>query len=280
MQWLCLFERPLERVPVRPIVAGLAAAGGLAILLAGERCRPLRPARRRLADETRNLVLGVLRSSVVQTIDKPFREALARQAVGREHGLVQKLRAPWWVRYTASFLLLDYSMNLRHVLTPKVPLLWRLHLAYHVDLKLTATTVLRFHMADMLVSLLWRAPQVRCIGPSLRALAAWESFFFASVLFHHSNLRPPRRPEAQLELVLTTPRMHGIHHQAERSCANPNWSGGINWWDRLHGTYRMEVPPAGVPIGVPAGIARFRIEDLIRLPLAKQQDAWGTGVQA
>ncbi len=68
-------------------------------------------------------------------------------------------------------LLMDYVFYLWHVLTHKVPLLWRLHLVHHVDLDLDASTALRFHALDMVVSAPWRAGQVALIGLSLGACA-------------------------------------------------------------------------------------------------------------
>jgi sterol desaturase/sphingolipid hydroxylase (fatty acid hydroxylase superfamily) len=138
-------------------------------------------------------------------------------------------------------------------------------------------------MADMVMSLPWRAAQVRLIGASPRAFMAWQNFFFVSVLFHHSNLRLSKRLETMLELLLTTPRMHGIHHQAERTRSDSNWSSGISWWDRLHGTFRMDVAPTDVRmdvtptdvrIGVPAHSEPLYIEELLRLPFQQQPDAW------
>jgi sterol desaturase/sphingolipid hydroxylase (fatty acid hydroxylase superfamily) len=222
----------------------------------------------------RNLTLGLLCSSVVQTLEKPLCEAMTQRVARQRQGLVQQLPLPSWARDAAAFLLLDYTMYLWHVLTHKVPLLWRLHLVHHVDIRLTTSTALRFHMADMVMSLPWRAAQVRLIGASPRAFMAWQNFFFVSVLFHHSNLRLSKRVETMLELLLTTPRMHGIHHQAERSRSDSNWSSGISWWDRLHGTYRMDVAPTDVRIGVPAHSEPLHIEELLCLPFQQQPDAW------
>ena len=53
--------------------------------------------------------------------------------------------------------------------------------------------------------------------------------------------------------VLTTPRMHGIHHSAMRNETNSNWSSGLTpVWDHLHGTFRFDIHPGETMIGVPA----------------------------
>ena len=51
---------------------------------------------------------------------------------------------------------------------------------------------------------------------------------------------------------MVTPRLHGIHHSIVRDEQDSNWSSGLTLWDRLHGTYRANVPQAEIVIGVPA----------------------------
>ncbi len=171
---------------------------------------------------------------------------------------------------------MDYTMYVWHVLTHKVPVLWRFHLVHHVDLDLDSTTALRFHAVDMLISIPWRAAQVAVLGTSRRALAAWQGFFFASVLFHHSNLRLPARLERRLAGVLTTPRMHGIHHSAVQDQTDSNWSSGLSLWDHLHGTFRLDVPQRDIRIGVPAyrDPAETRLRPALTMPFRPQRDAW------
>jgi sterol desaturase/sphingolipid hydroxylase (fatty acid hydroxylase superfamily) len=133
-----------------------------------------------------------------------------------------------------------------------VPWLWRLHAVHHADLDLSATTALRFHAAEMLVSVPYRAAQVALLGVGPRALGLWQRLLFVSILFHHSNLRLPIWLERRLAPFVVTPRMHGIHHSVRRDETNSNWSSGLTLWDRLHGTLRLDVPQRAITIGVPA----------------------------
>ncbi len=50
--------------------------------------------------------------------------------------------------------LLDYTLYLWHVLTHKLPFLWRFHLVHHVDLDMDASTALRFHFGELTISAL------------------------------------------------------------------------------------------------------------------------------
>lgn len=255
----------------------LAVAAGAAALLVAERWRP---ARRRTQAEprrtARNLALGALSMAVVSAIEDPVVKPLTHRARARRRGVVQRLPLPAAARDALAFLAMDYTIYLWHVLTHKIPALWRLHLVHHVDLDLDASTALRFHAADMLVSTPYRALQVAALGVSPRAFAAWRAFFFLSVLFHHSNLRLPARWERRVSLLLTTPLMHAIHHTADRDRTDSNWSSGLSLWDRLHGTFRLDAPPAGSPIGVPGyrDPSEVALRPSLTLPFVRQRDAW------
>src|SRR5439155_45688 len=73
---------------------------------------------------------------------------------------------------TAAVVLLDYTLYVWHVLAHKVPVLWRFHAVHHADRHLAASTAPRFHFVEMVLSVPWRAAQVRCSvagPPSLSA---------------------------------------------------------------------------------------------------------------
>ena len=55
-----------------------------------------------------------------------------------------------------------------------------------------------------------------------------------------------------MNLVVVTPRMHGIHHSIVREETDSNWSTVFCWWDRLHGSHRMDIAQDEITIGVPA----------------------------
>jgi sterol desaturase/sphingolipid hydroxylase (fatty acid hydroxylase superfamily) len=173
-------------------------------------------------------------------------------------------------------LLMDYTLYLWHVLTHRLPLLWRFHVVHHVDLDLDASTALRFHAGELAISTAWRAGQVLLIGVSPLSLFFWQTFLLLSILFHHSNVRLPFATERWLNHLIVTPRMHGIHHSIVQEETNSNWSSGLTIWDRLHGTLRLNVPQAEITIGVPAyrEPEEVRLMEILKLPFEKQRPTW------
>lgn len=259
-------------------IAGAAALGvaGL-IIFAAERARPLRPPTQPPRSRTlSNLALDATSLAIVALVEAPITRRLAKQALHERRGVVQWLNAPHWLRDAAAIMLMDYTMYLWHVATHKVSFLWRFHLVHHIDLDLDSTTALRFHGIDMAMSAPVRAAQVYAIGMSPRALRIWQFWFFFSILFHHSNIRLSERAERLLSRMITTPRMHGIHHSAVHDETDSNWSSGFAFWDHLHGTFRMDVPQEEIAIGVPAyrDPADLGILASLVLPLTRERDAW------
>ena len=256
--------------------AALFGAAALAVFV-GEKRRPLRrPTQAEPRRSIANLALGAMSIAVVRLVETPLTQPLAARAARERRGVAQWLPASTWVRDAVAILLMDYTIYLWHVATHKVPFLWRFHLVHHIDLDLDTTSALRFHAADMAISAPYRAAQVAVLGVSPRALKIWQAWFFFSIWFHHSNLRLPARWERRLARIVTTPRMHGIHHSTVRQETDSNWSSGFALWDHLHGTFRFDVPQETIAIGVPAyrDSADTRVRRALRLPFGRERDAW------
>ncbi len=237
---------------IRPTIStlmGLTGGAAIAAILVLERRRPLRrqhhPAAKR---NIRNLVMGAMCGAIISATEKPVTQALARRNARLRLGLGQLLPSP--IGGVTAFLVMDYGFYLWHIATHKSDLLWRLHRVHHVDPDMDASTAIRFHLIDMLVSLPWRMVQVRMSGITPEGLDSWQRFFTLSILFHHSNLRLPGHWDERLAWIFTTPRMHGIHHSTVRQERDSNWSSGISVWDRVHGTLRQDIAPRAVRIGV------------------------------
>jgi sterol desaturase/sphingolipid hydroxylase (fatty acid hydroxylase superfamily) len=267
-----LKERKVPGWLSAPLVLG---AAGLLVWL--ERRRPLRravePKPRR---EARNLAVAAAAALALSVTEKPLAAALTSLVERRRLGLLKALRLPAWAEVALAVVLLDYTLYLWHVLTHRAPFLWRFHMVHHVDLDLDASTALRFHFAELVVSVPWRAAQILLIGVSPPALSAWQTFLMLSILFHHSNVRLPAGLERGLNRVVVTPRMHGIHHSAAKEESDSNWSSGLTVWDWLHGTLRLDAPQDEITIGVPAyrDPREVGLVEILKLPFGEGRDAW------
>lgn len=231
---------------VAGVALGAAALGGL---LFAERARPLR---KRTAEQlprlARNTAMGLACQAVVMATEAPITSAIARRNAEKSRGLQHAIGGlPGRV---LAFLAMDYSYYLWHAATHKLPFLWRFHRVHHLDPDCDTSTAMRFHFLDMLLSIPWRVIQTRVSGATPGVMASWQGFFLASVFFHHTNWRLPRGWDRRLSTVITTPEMHGIHHSQKVAEMDSNWSSGLSFWDRLHGSFRHGVDQRKLAIGV------------------------------
>lgn len=219
----------------RTVAAAMVA--GVALLWLAEKRMPRRtPQQKPLSRLPVNLVLGSMSLAVVALAERPLAGRVAARNISRG-----------WQHDLAGVVLLDFATYIWHIATHRLPLLWRLHAVHHADKDMDWTTVLRFHAADMALSVPLRMAQVRLLGITPRALEIYNSWFFANVAFHHANLNLPF--DRQLAWVFTTPGMHDIHHRATARATDSNYSSGLSLWDRIFGTFSSHRPHA--PMGVP-----------------------------
>ncbi|WP_257667669.1 sterol desaturase family protein [Parapedobacter tibetensis] len=186
-------------------------------------------------------------------------------------GLNYLLDAPAIVSMLITFLLLDYSNYLWHILLHKLPILWRFHLVHHCDLDLDITTAFRFHFGEMIGSVIFRGAAIVLIGASPLMVLIYEIVFEAATQFHHSNIKIPFRLEKALNFLIVTPRMHGIHHSVFKKETDSNYSIIFSFWDRIHRTVRLNVHQHEIVTGVPsyADENELTIGRLLKLPFTK-----------
>ncbi len=167
-------------------------------------------------------------------------------------GILNWVQLPVWLEWTLGLLVLDYAIYIWHRLNHRVPFLWRFHNVHHADTEMDISTAIRFHFGELLMSIPFRLIVIAISGVSPMMLLLFEVIFESATLFHHSNIKLPKWLEGGLVRFIVTPRMHGIHHSIVKDETDSNYSTVLNWWDRLHGTKRLDVKQENIIIGVPA----------------------------
>lgn len=267
-------------------VFGIAIGLLLATLFVVERFVPLRLRTRPLLGRLLvNLAISALAFGTAMVLVRPAALSALEWSSERPFGLIHAIRMPVGVQFVVAFLMMDLAFYWWHVANHRIPLLWRFHNVHHIDPDLDVSTAFRFHAGEVALSTVFRIVQVSLIGLSAWMFAVYEIVFQANTLFHHSNVRLPIRIERLLNLVIVTPRMHGIHHSQVRDETNSNYSVVFSWWDRLHRTIGLNVPQSEIRIGIPgyAEPADNSLANTFLMPFRRQRDYWrrpdGTSVR-
>lgn len=210
----------------------------------------------RLLRWSNNLALVVLDTAILRLAFPLLAVGIAAIAEAGGWGLFNALDWPRWLAAVLSVLILDLAIYLQHVMFHAVPALWRLHRMHHADTEIDATTGLRFHPVEILLSMAIKLMAVAALGAPPVAVLIFEVLLNATSLFNHANIDLPRRVDRVLRLAMVTPDMHRVHHSAIPAETNSNFGFNLPWWDRLLGTYRAQ--PARGHLGMTIGLERFR----------------------
>ena len=206
----------------------------LAGIFLAERFWPAAPlpapvARAPLARLARNLALAAINFLLSPLVILPL------TALAAGHALAW--RPVWWQGWQGlalDLLLLDFLIYWWHRANHQWHFLWRFHLVHHLDRTLDSTSALRFHFGEVLISAARARRRHPAAGLSAScSIVAFETLLLVATIFHHSNLRLPRRLEAALARLVITPSIHWVHHHRRQIDTDSNYGTVFSFWDRL-----------------------------------------------
>jgi sterol desaturase/sphingolipid hydroxylase (fatty acid hydroxylase superfamily) len=186
-------------------------------------------------------------------------------------GLFHRISMPDWLTLVVGLLLLDFAIYGQHVVFHKVAWLWRLHKVHHSDRDFDTTTAIRFHPAEIVLSMFYKMLLVLAFGIAADTVLLFEVLLNACAQFNHGNVRLPEAFERGLRWLLITPDFHRIHHSSDRREADTNFGFSVPWWDRLCGTYcpAPRLGQDGMEIGLTEERGRLGLSRLLLLPFSR-----------
>jgi len=161
-------------------------------------------------------------------------------AQNQDFGLFNMIDTPVWLEIIIALILLDLIIYAQHVISHKIPLLWRLHKIHHTDLDVDVTTAVRFHPLEILLSMVFKMAVVVILGPAVMAVIIFEIALSSFALFSHTNLKIPAKMDLMIRKIIVTPAMHKIHHSCQIDETNSNYGFNLSIWDRIFGTYKHQ----------------------------------------
>ena len=165
---------------------------------------------------------------------------MAEIAARNGWGLFNSLALPFWLEVALAFVILDLLIYAQHVATHKIPVLWRLHKVHHADRDIDATTGVRFHPVEIVLSMTYKLLCVVILGAPALAVFLFEVVLNAAALFNHANVRLPSGVDRIARRVIVTPDMHRVHHSVHRQETDSNYGFFLSVWDRMFRTYIAE----------------------------------------
>lgn len=185
-----------------------------------------------------------------------------------EIGLFNWFDSHWIISFPFSLIFLDFLIYWQHRLFHRIPQLWRFHRVHHTDLEIDASTGIRFHPVEILLSVVIKLTFIALLGIPVQAVIAFEIILNGCSIFNHSNLRLPLALDHLLRKILITPDMHRVHHSRLGRETNSNYGFCLSFWDFLFQT-TIDQPKKGhmdMTIGVNGFNSRENLIQLIKQP--------------
>jgi sterol desaturase/sphingolipid hydroxylase (fatty acid hydroxylase superfamily) len=228
----------------------VAAATALALLWTMETVAPMFVGRsRRASHNAANLALAGINAGVALVFAGAMLFA-TETARAHHFGLLALVDPPGWLRWVLAILVFDCWQYWWHRLNHRVPLFWRFHAVHHADAELDASSGVRFHTGEIVLSFGARLVVLPLLGLNLLELLAYETLALPVILFHHSNLRLSRRADRALRWLIVTPWMHVVHHSRWQPETDSNYASFLSVWDRLFGSFRLRDKPHEIALGL------------------------------
>ncbi|MEE9314141.1 MAG: sterol desaturase family protein [Rhizobiaceae bacterium] len=187
-----------------------------------------------------NIAIIILDGALVRVIFPAAAVGVALWANANGWGLFNLIEVPFWLAALISIVVLDFAVWWSHLLSHKIPLLWRIHRMHHSDRDIDVSTAIRFHPIEIIVSMAWKVCWVIALGAPAVAVILFEILLNGLALFNHSNTKLPLWLDAIVRKLIVTPDMHRVHHSIIVSETDSNYGFNLSIWDRMFSTYTAQ----------------------------------------
>jgi sterol desaturase/sphingolipid hydroxylase (fatty acid hydroxylase superfamily) len=258
-----------------PTIARISLAlAGLAIAMCWERARPFRlGGTARARSDLRNLGLWSINAALLQVLPGAAAVATASIVATQQTGWLNQVELNAALRFLLTILVLDALGFTLHRLYHAVPILWRIHRVHHSEEALGATSGVRFHAIEVLLSTAVRLPVIAVIGAPVWAVVAFEASLLLASQLQHADVRLSARVDRGLRRWVVTPNLHRVHHSVERAEADSNFGTILTLWDRVFGSLRDEADPEQIIVGLPDASSTRKspsLPELLLMPFARR----------
>lgn len=185
-------------------------------------------------------------------------------------GLINMFSVSGWLSIPFALIILDATGYFWHKMNHRVAWLWRLHSVHHSDQIFEASTAVRFHLGELLVSLIIRLTVVAIFGLSVSSILIFELIFQFFNVFEHGNIRLPLKVEAAISTIFITPAIHRKHHSVNAAELNSNFGTIFSFWDKIGSSFCISNSSENVRVGLAGHAKEIPFLDLMTLPFKKK----------
>lgn len=211
--------------------------GGVALAMLIESMSPLRAEPKApLMRWLNNIILSAAGYTILFSI-APLVSILIARIMGLEEvGLLHRFGIGYIPSFILILLCLEFIGYWLHRVSHSVPMLWRIHAVHHSDVEMDATTSLRHHPLEHVISALVFVPALIALGPDPLVLLGYNVLHAAVSALNHGNYSLGQSADRVLRLFIVTPDFHRVHHSSEQRYTDSNYASILPMFDYLFRT--------------------------------------------
>ncbi len=238
--------------------------GGVALVMLIESITPLRAEQKTpLVRWVSNLTLSVVGYTFLFSIASLVSILIARIMGIENVGLLHRFEMGYIPSFILTLLCLEFVGYWLHRASHAVPVLWRIHAVHHSDVEMDATTSLRHHPLEHVLSALVFVPILIALGSAPLVLLGYNVLHAAVSALTHGNYSLGQSADQVLRFFIVTPDFHRVHHSSEQRYTNSNYASILPMFDYLFRTATKCT--AEQQKTMPLGLAYFREQKYSRL---------------
>ena len=158
-------------------------------------------------------------------------------------GLLNLVELPYAIEIILGMFLIDLGSYGVHNLQHHVPFLWRFHRVHHADLNLNASSALRFHPIEVVLTQgIYLCLAIPLFGVSMTSFIIYGTIGLIFLIMQHSNFKFNNWIEKYGRYIFSTPGWHKIHHSNEKKYTDSHYGDVFTFWDRIFGTWHKVNP--------------------------------------
>ena len=142
---------------------------------------------------------------------------------------------------------------------------------HHSDPNMDATTSVRFHFGEIIISSVLRLAVIFLVGIPIWVLIFYDTTLLICTIFHHSNIQLPYKVDTFIRAIIVSPNMHKVHNSRIKIETDSNYSSFLTIWDRIFGSFRLKDDYSEINSGSDNydGADKQSLIGLIKTPLTK-----------
>ena len=199
--------------------------------------------------DARNLTLAFINFLVIAVAFAWITRLATSWSAENNFGLLRLGELAPAMQIFLAVLLMDVWIYFWHRGTHYIQFLWRFHRVHHSDPAMDASSGLRFHFGEVVLSAVTRAGVLLVFGLDLWMVVLYEALMTPLVILHHSNANLGKLDD-WMRLVFISPNMHRIHHSRYQPETDSNFGVIFSLWDRMFGTYNGRKDVENIRLGL------------------------------